>query len=177
MCLVSDGLPRWAFHIFWSDWWVLTRTTEVWPCTRSNVQIRQYFFSGALILYVIYVIIVIAEHFAEDLAGSANALLNSKSKMVKNASDANVVVDSNENLFKQFSASINPIDLTEWNSSECIGKIWQILKVWKFPKEHIEKWTIWHKLNIHWTFSVADCVAVEYMHSDSWYQSANKWLE
>lgn len=139
MCLVSAGLPRRAFHIFWSDWWV---STQHWPCSGLvqyfAMEIRNYFFPGAVVLYVIYVIIVIAEHFAEEW--ESDELSKSKSKSVNNDSDADLVVGPYENLFIQFSASINPIDLSEWNSSACIGKISMILKVWKSPSKHIEQW-------------------------------------
>lgn len=87
-------------------------------------------FSGAIVFFVIYLSIIIATHFTEqdEHADSFHfTQINAKNESYANLGDD--LDDPDANLFEQFFASINPINVSEWYSSTSLGQITKILAV------------------------------------------------
>lgn len=78
-------------------------------------------------LYFLYLLIVIAQHFAEK--GKVVEILSSVPTINKNDSEFDLPDNPNAHLFEDFLAAINPIDMDEWHTSTIYGKISDILTV------------------------------------------------
>lgn len=85
------------------------------------------YFSGALILYIIYILIVITQHFTENV--KRVGILRSVHTIVRSDPRVGLSNDPNERLVEDFFVAINPIDMDAWSSSKIFGKISEILEV------------------------------------------------
>lgn len=84
-------------------------------------------FSGALVMYFLYLLAVIGQHFAEK--GRVVEILSSVPTINKNDSEFDPPNRPNAHLIEEFLAAINPIDLDEWHTSTIYEKISDVLKV------------------------------------------------
>lgn len=95
---------------------------------KSKMRILIYaYFAGALLMYFLYLLAVIAQHFSEK--GKVVEILSSVPTINRSDSKLDLPINPNANLFEEFLAAINPIDMDEWHTSTIYGKISDILKV------------------------------------------------
>lgn len=86
-----------------------------------------FYIPGALILYGIYLVFVIAQHFMER--GRVVEVLSTAHTINREDSEFRYANHRNENLFTEFLIALNPFDVDEWNSSTSFGRISEVLKV------------------------------------------------
>lgn len=85
------------------------------------------YFLGALILYIIYILFVITQHFSEDVRRVG--ILRSIHTIVRDDPHVLLSNDPNENLVQDFLVAIYPIDMDAWKSTRLFGNISEILMV------------------------------------------------
>lgn len=81
-----------------------------------------YVLPGAILIYLVYLGVIIAQHFVDS-----DAEIEPRSSMKRN-SVAHYSTHPNARLLDGLLISINPIDIEEWNSSMIVGKISQVIK-------------------------------------------------